>query len=84
VIGSTQQPLSTAVNGRARLLLLSLLGAACCVAWSAQYDGWNRLVQVNEAGTLEPGDFLAGGQLDPERPQGHQPGDTLVRFVYDP
>jgi hypothetical protein len=46
-----------------------------------QYDGWNRLVQVNEAGELETADFLDNGYLDPESE--HDPGDPVARFVYD-
>ena len=46
-----------------------------------QYDGWNRLVQVNGAGELEATDFLADGHLDPDSE--HDPGDPVARFVYD-
>jgi RHS repeat-associated protein len=53
-----------------------------------QYDGWNRLVQVNEAGSLTEDDFDTSGFLippdpnDPNDPNGVV-GDPVARFVYD-
>ncbi len=50
-------------------------------AYWYQYDAWNRLLQVNHAGTLSATDFLTNGQLDPE--PGHEPGELVARFAYD-
>lgn len=51
-----------------------------------QYDAWNRLVQVNEAGTLTVGetysDFDSQGQYLP-CPGANTPGPWIVRYVYD-
>jgi RHS repeat-associated protein len=50
-----------------------------------QYDGFNRLVQVNEAGTLvAPADFETGsGKVVPTGDPLHAPGPKLAEFVYD-
>jgi RHS repeat-associated protein len=53
-----------------------------------QYDGWNRLVQVNEAGSLTEDDFDDAGFLIPPDPNdSNDPngvvGDPVARFVYD-
>ncbi len=49
--------------------------------WLYQYDGLNRLVQVNAAGSLTAGDFNAAGA--PADPNDFEPGDLLARYVYD-
>ena len=46
-----------------------------------QYDGFNRLAQVNLAGSLTTADFDANGKLAGDPMPG--PGDKVVAFVYD-
>ncbi|MCZ2398800.1 MAG: Hint domain-containing protein [Phycisphaerae bacterium] len=49
--------------------------------WLYQYDGLNRLVQVNTAGSLTAGDFNAAGA--PVDPNTFAPGDLMARYAYD-
>jgi RHS repeat-associated protein len=45
-----------------------------------QYDGLNRLMQVNEAGSLTCSDFDAEGRILSNSPP---PGDLIVQYAYD-
>ncbi|MBW7905419.1 MAG: hypothetical protein H3C42_07615 [Phycisphaerae bacterium] len=49
--------------------------------WLYQYDGLNRLVQVNTAGSRTAGDFNAAGA--PVDPNTFAPGDLMARYAYD-
>ena len=40
-----------------------------------QYDAWNRLISVREAGALDPNDFLADGRLAMVYEDYDAPGD---------
>lgn len=46
-----------------------------------QYDGWNRLIEVRSAGTLDPNDFEENGTLSPA--VGHAAGSVVASYIYD-
>jgi len=46
-----------------------------------QYDAWNRLTEVNDAGSLTTDDFTSDGKIS--QTTGHEIGDLVVRFQYD-